>query len=68
MLELETLNGTMDYQALRKQKEAEMKKAAKNLEFELAGILRDEIIELGKLERKNRKEALAANEKNTVGR
>lgn len=57
LLELESLDETIDFSTLLKQKEKEMKKAAKDLEFELARILRDEIFELKKLERKkNRKD------------
>lgn len=45
------LDESGDLEAVIKRKEAEMKAAAKELQFELAGILRDEIIELRKLSR-----------------
>lgn len=51
MLAIESVDKTIDPAALIIQKEKEMKKAAKDLEFELAAILRDEIIELKKMAR-----------------
>jgi excinuclease ABC subunit B len=42
-----------DLEAVIKRKEKEMKEAAKDLQFELASILRDEIIELRKMSRGN---------------
>lgn len=42
-----------DIEAVIKRKESEMKAAAKDLQFELAGLLRDEIIELRKMSRSN---------------
>lgn len=48
-VEKEMAKGNLD--ALIKQKEKEMKAAAKELQFELAGLLRDELIELRKLQR-----------------
>ena len=42
---LEDVNGYI------KQKEKEMKEAAKNLEFEKASIIRDEIYELRKIDK-----------------
>lgn len=50
-----------------KQKEKEMKEAAKNLEFELAAILRDEINQLdNELRKRNRESALPDKEKKQV--
>jgi excinuclease ABC subunit B len=50
-----------------KQKEKEMKEAAKNLEFELAAILRDEINQLdNELRKRNRESALPDKEKKNV--
>ncbi|HEU0050526.1 MAG TPA: excinuclease ABC subunit UvrB [Patescibacteria group bacterium] len=43
ILKLELSAETHDLEAIRKQKEREMKEAALNLEFELAAVLRDEI-------------------------
>lgn len=40
-----------DIEGVIKRKEVEMKQAAKDLQFELAGLLRDEIIELRKMSR-----------------
>ncbi len=48
ILSLETLGNITDLDKILKAKEKEMKEAAKNLEFELAAILRDEIKELKK--------------------
>jgi len=53
-LDLETLEGENIVKIIN-QKEKEMKIAAKNLQFELAAVLRDEIIELKKLEKENKK-------------
>jgi excinuclease ABC subunit B len=53
-LDLETLEGENIVKIIN-QKEKEMKIAAKNLQFELAAVLRDEIIELNKLEKENKK-------------
>ncbi len=47
------LSESGDLEAVIKKKEAEMRVAAKDLQFELAGILRDEIIELRKMSRAN---------------
>ncbi len=47
-----------ELEALMKQKEAEMRTAAKNLEFELAAILRDEILLLEKELKKKEKKVL----------
>ncbi len=51
LLKTETLGDISDIDKLIYQKQIEMKKAAKDLEFELAAIVRDEIIELKKLKR-----------------
>jgi excinuclease ABC subunit B len=48
ILKLELTGETHDLKTVLKQKEEEMKEAAKNLEFELAAILRDEISVLQK--------------------
>jgi excinuclease ABC B subunit len=45
------LNESGDLEAVIKKKEKEMKEAAKELQFELASILRDEIVELRKMSR-----------------
>lgn len=48
-VEKEMARGNLD--ALIKQKEKEMKNAAKDLQFELAALLRDEVLELRKLQK-----------------
>jgi excinuclease ABC subunit B len=48
ILKLELTGETHDLKTVLKQKEEEMKESAKNLEFELAAILRDEISVLQK--------------------
>lgn len=42
-----------DIETVIKKKEAEMKQAAKDLQFELAALLRDEVVELRKMSRSN---------------
>jgi excinuclease UvrABC helicase subunit UvrB len=48
ILKIELSAETHDLKQVIKQKEREMKDAAQNLQFELAAILRDEVIVLGK--------------------
>lgn len=55
ILKLELTAETHDLKTVLKQKDAEMKEAAKNLQFELAAILRDEISELLKEIKKREK-------------
>lgn len=55
ILKLELTGETHDLGTVLKKKEAEMKEAAKNLEFELAAILRDEVLQLEKEIRKRSK-------------
>ncbi len=57
ILKLELSAETRDLQAVLKTKEEEMKKAARDLEFELAAILRDEINEILKEIKKREKTA-----------
>ncbi len=49
------LNESGDIEAVINKKEADMKVAAKELQFELAALLRDEIMELRKMSRSNSK-------------
>ncbi len=63
ILKLELNAETHDLQTVLNQKEAEMKEAARNLEFELATILRDETIEI----RKELKRRQAAERTKTKG-
>lgn len=55
-VEREMAKGNLD--ALIKQKEKEMKRAAQELQFELAALLRDEVLELRKLQREKVKNLL----------
>jgi excinuclease ABC subunit B len=55
ILKLELSGESHDLETVKKQKEKEMKEAAKNLEFELAAILRDEVMQLEKEMRKRTK-------------
>lgn len=55
ILKLELSGETHDLGTVLKKKESEMKEAAKNLEFELAAILRDEVMQLEKEIRKRSK-------------
>ncbi|MEI7512309.1 MAG: excinuclease ABC subunit UvrB [Candidatus Uhrbacteria bacterium] len=57
ILKLELTGETHDLGTVMKKKESEMKEAAKNLEFELAAILRDEVMQLEKEIRKRSKES-----------
>lgn len=57
MLKLELGAETHDLQTVLKKKDEEMKQAAKDLEFELAAILRDEISEIVNEIKKREKEA-----------
>ena len=67
ILKLELSAETHDLGSVLKRKEAEMKEAAKNLEFELAAILRDEVLQLEKEIRKRSKQsALPDKEKKKV--
>lgn len=67
ILKLELSVETQDLGTVLKRKEAEMKEAAKNLEFELAAILRDEVMQLEKEIRKRSKQsALPDKEKKKV--
>jgi len=52
ILKLELSGESHDLETVLKKKEKEMKEAAKNLEFELAAILRDEVMQLEKEIRK----------------
>jgi excinuclease ABC subunit B len=47
------VNDAGDIEGVIKRKEAEMKQSAKDLQFELAALLRDEIMELRKMSRSN---------------
>lgn len=49
------LDESGDLETVIKKKEVEMKQAAKDLQFELAALLRDEIVELRKMSRSNTK-------------
>jgi excinuclease ABC subunit B len=60
ILKLELSAETHDLKTVLKRKEAEMKIAAEELQFELAAILRDEIITLNKEIKKREKEASPA--------
>jgi len=60
ILKLELTAETHDLKTVLKQKEVEMKEAADGLQFELAAILRDEIIALNKEIKKREKEATPA--------
>lgn len=53
-LDLKAMEGE-DVSGIIKQKENEMKEVAQKLEFELAAVLRDEIIQLKKIQKENRK-------------
>lgn len=67
ILKLELTGETHDLGTVLKKKESEMKEAAKNLEFELAAILRDEVMQLEKEIRKRSKtSALPDKEKKKV--
>jgi excinuclease ABC subunit B len=55
ILKLELNAETHDLNTVLKRKESEMKEAAKNLEFELAAVLRDEIVEIQKELKKREK-------------
>jgi excinuclease ABC subunit B len=55
ILKLELNAETHDLNTVLKRKESEMKEAAKNLEFELAAVLRDEIVEIQKEFKKREK-------------
>jgi excinuclease ABC subunit B len=59
ILKLELSGESHDLETVLKKKEKEMKEAAKNLEFELAAILRDEVMQLEKeIRRRTRTSAL----------
>ena len=67
ILKLELTADSHELGDIIKQKEKEMKEAAKNLEFELAAILRDEIGQLdNELRKRNRESALPDKEKKQV--
>ena len=59
ILKLELTAETHDLKTVLKKKDVEMKEAARNLQFELAAILRDEILELTK-ELKKREKGVGA--------
>ena len=56
ILKLEMTAETHDLKTVLKQKDMEMKEAARNLQFELASILRDEMIEITKEIKKREKD------------
>ena len=60
ILQLELTAETHDLKTVLKQKDVEMKEAARNLQFELAAILRDEIFELTQELKKREKESVGA--------
>ncbi len=61
ILRLELSAETNDLETVLKRKDAEMKQAAKELEFELAAILRDEISEIAKeIKKRDKRSALPA--------
>lgn len=67
ILKLELTGETHDLGTVLKKKESEMKEAAKNLEFELAAILRDEVLQLEKeIRKRSRTSALPDKEKRKV--
>ncbi|MCE9586096.1 excinuclease ABC subunit UvrB [Candidatus Uhrbacteria bacterium] len=67
ILKLELTGETHDLGTVLKKKESEMKEAAKNLEFELAAILRDEVLQLEKeIRKRSRQSALPDREKRKV--
>lgn len=67
ILKLELSGETHDLGTVLKKKESEMKEAAKNLEFELAAILRDEVMQLEKeIRKRSRQSALPDAEKKKV--
>jgi excinuclease ABC subunit B len=67
ILKLELTGETHDLGTVLKKKESEMKEAAKNLEFELAAILRDEVMQLEKeIRKRSRTSALPDAEKKKV--
>ena len=67
ILKLELSGETHDLGTVLKKKESEMKEAAKNLEFELAAILRDEVMQLEKeIRKRSRTSALPDKEKKKV--
>jgi len=69
ILKLELQAETHSLEAVKKRKEKEMKEAAKNLEFELAAILRDEVLQLEKeMRKRSRKSALPEKEGKKVER
>ena len=67
ILKLELSAETHDLETVKKRKEVEMKEAAMNLEFELAAILRDEVMQLEKeIRKRSRRSALPDAEKKKV--
>ncbi len=67
ILKLELSGESRDLEVVLKNKEKEMKEAAKNLEFELAAILRDEVMQLEKeIRKRSRKSALPEKEQRKV--
>jgi excinuclease ABC subunit B len=67
ILKLELTGESHDLETVLKQKEKEMKEAAKNLEFELAAILRDEVMQLQKeLLKRTKQSALPDKEQKKV--
>lgn len=67
ILKIELNAETHDLETVKRQKEKEMKEAAKNLEFELAAILRDEITQLEKeIRKRSKKSALPEAEQKKV--
>lgn len=63
ILKLELKAETHSLETVKKRKEKEMKEAAKNLEFELAAILRDEVSQLEKeIRKRSKKSALPEKE------
>jgi excinuclease ABC subunit B len=69
ILKLELKGETGDLETVKKKKEKEMKEASKNLEFELAAILRDEVVQLEKeIRKRSRQSALPDKEKKKLER
>lgn len=67
ILKLELSGETADLETVKRKKDKEMKEAAKNLEFELAAILRDEVMQLEKeIRKRSRTSPLPSKEQKKV--